>query len=151
MVDVVSKVVRSHLMRGIRSTNTSPERIVRSGLHRHGFRFRLNRKIEAIQPDLVLPRWRVAIFVHGCFWHRHKQCKYAYTPKTKKPFWAAKFQQNIARDVRQSKRLLRKDWRVAVIWECCLRSKIDRLSSLEDVARWIRSDSKRATFGRRPR
>ena len=139
MADIVSSEVRSRMMRGIRSRNTKPERFVRSGLHRAGFRFRLNSQITGIKPDVVLPRWKAAIFVHGCFWHRHAGCRFAYEPKSRQAFWTQKFQQNLARDARQYEQLRKAGWRVFVVWECALRDPVAREKRMALVAKWIKS------------
>ncbi|EIU4785286.1 MULTISPECIES: very short patch repair endonuclease [Pseudomonadaceae] len=117
-MDIVSKEVRSRMMAGIRGSNTSPEMKVRRLLHRHGFRYRLHQKDLPGKPDLVLSRYRVCIFVHGCFWHRHPGCRYATSPKTRLDFWQRKFDQNVARDTRNKAVLLASGWRVIQLWEC---------------------------------
>ena len=111
---------RSWNMGRIKSGNTAPELLVRSILHRAGYRFRLHRKDLPGTPDIVLPRLRVAIFVHGCFWHRHLHCKFAYTPKSRAEFWESKFQSNVARDQRTVRELESLGWAVIVVWECDL-------------------------------
>lgn len=105
-------------MSRIPSKHTAPEVLVRSILHRLGYRFRLHRKDLAGKPDIVLPKYRTAIFVNGCFWHRHRACKYAYTPKTNLAFWQDKFRQNVARDENNRKLLESQGWNVLYIWEC---------------------------------
>lgn len=105
-------------MSRIKSRDTSPERIVRSLLHRMGFRFRLHVSSLPGRPDIVLPRWRQVILVHGCFWHRHKRCKFAYTPKSRLKFWLKKFSDNEKRDLICCRRLRHAGWRVMTIWEC---------------------------------
>lgn len=118
MTDVVSKATRSRMMSGIRGANTSPELIVRKFLFAAGFRYRLHVSRLAGRPDIVLPKLRSVVFVHGCFWHRHPRCKYAYMPKSNVVFWKKKFAANVDRD-RVVKRLLRRaGWRVHVVWEC---------------------------------
>ena len=102
----------------IRGANTKPERLVRSMLHRMGLRFRLHRKDLPGKPDIVLPKHRTVIFVHGCFWHRHRGCRFAYTPKSRVEFWTRKFEQNVERDRRACRVLRRQGWRVITIWEC---------------------------------
>lgn len=109
---------RSEIMSKIRGRDTAPELIVRRIAHRLGFRFRLHRRDLPGRPDLVFPRHQLAIFVHGCFWHRHEGCQYAYTPKTRMTFWTAKFEKNVARDRRSVEALRKLGWRVLVIWEC---------------------------------
>jgi DNA mismatch endonuclease (patch repair protein) len=109
---------RSSLMAKIGAKNTAPEMAVRSEAHRLGLRFRVNVKGLPGTPDLVFPRWKTVLFVHGCFWHRHGNCRRTTTPKSNVHFWAEKFAANVARD-RSVKRQLRKlGWRVVVIWEC---------------------------------
>lgn len=119
-MDILSKKKRSWVMSRIRGENTAPERQVRSLLHGLGYRFRLHRKDLPGRPDIVLPRYRTVIFVHGCFWHRHRGCKYAYKPKSRVAFWQGKFQENLERDRRKTKALKSLGWRVIVVWECGL-------------------------------
>jgi DNA mismatch endonuclease (patch repair protein) len=142
MTDVVPPAVRSRMMGSIRSRDTKPELQVRRYLHASGFRFRLARKDLPGKPDLVLPRWRVAIFVHGCFWHGHSGCRYATLPKTRPEFWASKIAGNSARDVRSVDALLALGWRVAVVWECALRDAHD--STLAILEKTIRSGVQQA-------
>ena len=105
-------------MSGIRSRDTKPERTVRSWLHRNGYRFRINRKDLPGTPDIVLPKYRTVIFVHGCFWHRHEGCKLAYTPKTNIGKWTDKFSKNVERDKTKLKECQQAGWNTVVIWEC---------------------------------
>lgn len=105
-------------MSRIRSKNTKPEVLVRSLLHRMGYRFRLHVSSLPGTPDLVLPKYKTVVFVHGCFWHRHSGCKYSYTPKSRLEFWMRKFEKNIEVDRRAAKELEELGWRVLVIWEC---------------------------------
>lgn len=115
-------------MAGIRGKDTSPERIVRSFLHRAGLRFRTHGPDLPGRPDVVLPRWNTVIFVHGCFWHRHPECRFAATPRSNRRFWLAKFRANIARDERNLKELKADGWRVFTVWECKLTSQsLDKL------------------------
>lgn len=114
-------------MSRIRGRDTRPEKAVRSLLHRMGFRFRLHRRDLPGSPDIVLPRLRTVIFVHGCFWHRHPGCRYAYTPRTRKSFWNAKFAANRARDRRHVRELRSLGWRVVTVWECDVAAS-DRLA-----------------------
>ncbi len=123
MADIVDSRKRSEMMSGIQGRDTAPEILVRRIAHRLGFRFRLYRKDLPGRPDLVFPRFRTVVFVHGCFWHRHHGCKYAYTPKTRGRFWAGKFSQNVARDRSNEKALICLGWRVFVIWECETRNQ----------------------------
>ena len=122
MTDTLSPSQRSEMMSRIRGRDTKPELQVRSILHRMGYRFTLDNRDMPGSPDIVLPRYDVAIFVHGCFWHRHEGCRYATTPKTRRSFWNAKFQANIARDRRGTAALRRDGWRVWTVWECQLRA-----------------------------
>ncbi len=118
MTDIVDSRRRSELMAGIRSRDTAPEIAVRRIAHRMGLRFRLHRKDLPGRPDLVLPKHRLAVFVHGCFWHRHKGCRYASMPKSRVAFWAEKLEANVARDARQQAALSELAWRILVIWQC---------------------------------
>ena len=102
----------------IQSRDTKPEKTVRSILHGLGYRFRLHQKNLPGKPDIVLARYNSVIFVHGCFWHRHKDCKNASNPKTKKKFWEKKFKANIERDIKVKNELKSNGWRVLVVWEC---------------------------------
>jgi DNA mismatch endonuclease, patch repair protein len=121
-MDVHSRATRSRNMAAIRSTNTKPEIRVRSALHALGYRFRLHRKDLPGRPDIVLPRLRTVIFVHGCFWHCHR-CKYgSVVPATRADFWASKRAGNVARDRRNRAALRRAGWRVIVLWECEVRT-----------------------------
>jgi DNA mismatch endonuclease (patch repair protein) len=118
VVDIFSKAKRSEVMSKIRGRNTRPEQTLRSLLHRAGFRFRLHNSRLPGTPDIVLPRYRTVIMVHGCFWHRHPRCRFAYEPKTRVAFWRGKFAENIARDRRVKNALRKLGWRVITIWEC---------------------------------
>ena len=110
-------------MAGIKGRDTKPELAVRRIAHRLGRRFRLHKKNLPGRPDLVFPRHRLAVFVHGCFWHRHDGCRYAYTPKSRIEFWTKKFAQNVARDRKNEEALRNLGWRVLVIWECTTRDE----------------------------
>ena len=105
-------------MAAIKSKNTKPEIAVRKMLHALGYRFRLHRKDLPGSPDIVLPKYKTVIFVHGCFWHRHENCKFASTPKTRKEFWENKFNENMKRDKNNFKELKKLNWNLLVIWEC---------------------------------
>ena len=109
---------RSRNMSAIKSKNTKPEIAVRKLLHSMGYRFRLHRKDLPGSPDIVLPKYKTVIFVHGCFWHRHKDCKYATTPKTREEFWNNKFRSNVERDLEVQENIKNIEWRSVVIWEC---------------------------------
>ena len=116
--DRLSKERRSWNMAQIRGRNTKPEVLVRSVLHRKGFRFRLHGKGLPGRPDIVLPKYRAVIFVHGCFWHRHRGCKNCTTPTNNREFWVAKLEGNAGRDRRHRSALRRIGWRVLTVWEC---------------------------------
>lgn len=121
LADIVDKATRSRMMAGIRGQDTKPERRIRSALHAAGFRYRLHVRSLPGKPDLVLPKFHAVIFVQGCFWHRHEGCSAATTPSSNIEFWREKFEQNIARDVRNIVALRAAGWRVAIIWECAVR------------------------------
>ncbi len=123
MTDIVDKATRSRMMAGIRGENTQPELIVRKYLFNKGFRYRLHNKRLTGKPDLVLPKYRSVVFIHGCFWHRHPGCKYAYTPKSNRVFWKKKLVSNVLRDKEVRKRLRKEGWCVHVIWECQFRER----------------------------
>jgi DNA mismatch endonuclease (patch repair protein) len=114
---------RSANMSKVRGRNTSPEVRVRRVAHRMGLRFRLHREDLPGTPDLVFPKHRLALFVHGCFWHRHPACRRASTPSTRTEFWNTKFAANVTRDERQQAELRSAGWRVLVIWECELKDE----------------------------
>ena len=117
-MDTISEEKRSWNMSRIRGKDTKPEIIVRSMLHKMGYRFRLHRKDLPGTPDIVLPKYKTVIFVHGCFWHRHKGCKYAYTPKSRIKFWKDKFAETVKRDKQHLKQLKENGWEVFIVWEC---------------------------------
>ena len=123
--EVIHKVSeqRSRNMSAIKSKNTKPEIKVRKVLHSMGYRFRLHSKDLPGSPDIVLPKYKTVIFVHGCFWHRHKNCKYASTPKTRQEFWEAKFRENINRDKLNQENLSSKGWKIIIVWECEIKDK----------------------------
>lgn len=116
-MDVVDQATRSRMMSGIRGKNTKPELIVRRFLHRAGLRFRLHANLPG-KPDLILPRYRTAVFVHGCFWHRHEGCRYATTPANNALFWQEKFAGNVRRDAQKKQQLEERGWNVLVTWSC---------------------------------
>lgn len=117
-VDIFTPPKRSQIMAGIRSKNTRPELIVRKVAHSMGLRFRLHRKDLPGSPDLVFPKWKLVVFVHGCFWHRHAGCRLAAQPKTRPEFWQQKFESNVRRDRDMIEQLIGLGWRVEIIWEC---------------------------------
>ena len=139
MADVVDPVTRSRMMSGIGGANTKPELVLRRALHRAGLRFRLHARDLPGRPDVVLPRHRVAIFVHGCFWHRHTGCHWCSTPGSNQHFWAEKFAGNVERDLRTRHELRAASWRVAMVWECALRADYFE-ATVARLIEWIRSD-----------
>lgn len=147
MADVVDTETRSRMMAGIRGRNTKPELALRKELHARGYRYRLHAPDLPGKPDIVLPRHRAVIFVHGCFWHRHPGCSYSTCPKSNEDFWTAKFAKNVERDERARRALLREGWRVALVWECAMRHNAP--SEVADcVERWIASEATTADIGR---
>lgn len=141
MVDFLSPLERSQRMARIRSSNTSPELALRRELHSLGLRFTLNNRKLPGKPDLVFPRHRAIVFVHGCFWHRHPGCNIATTPKSNTPFWQEKFDRNVARDSRVAAELTQLGWRVFVAWECGVQSGVRARETAERLARSIRDQS----------
>jgi DNA mismatch endonuclease (patch repair protein) len=141
MVDIVNPKVRSQMMAGIRGRNTKPEMRVRQALHRRGFRFALTDAHLPGRPDVVLTRWKVAVFVHGCFWHWHG-CSLSKLPGSNSQFWERKLAGNVDRDQLAVLMLVSMGWRVVTIWECALRSAKARASfeaEMDRLAVWIRS------------
>lgn len=138
--DVVTAEVRSRMMAGIRGKDTRPELLIRSALHRAGFRFRLHQASLPGTPDLVLLRYRAAIFVHGCFWHGH-DCHLFRWPATREAFWREKIGRNVARDSQQIADLVQLGWRVAVIRECAIRGRLRHPlpDVVEALSLWLRS------------
>lgn len=126
---------RSRMMSSIRGKNTKPERILRSLLFAKGFRYRLHVRGLPGSPDLVFPKRRAVVFVHGCFWHRHDDCRYTTTPKSNEDFWRKKFQENIARDKLHVEMLQALGWRVAIVWECALKHSEDETA--QAVEEWL--------------
>lgn len=120
-------------MSRIRDRDTEPEKRVRSLLHRMGYRFRLHDRTLPGRPDIVLRRYRTVIFVHGCFWHRHPGCRYAYSPKTRVEFWEAKFAGNVVRDQDAQASLALAGWRVVTVWECETRDLAVLASGLREL------------------
>jgi len=127
VTDRISSARRSWNMSRIKGRNTGPELTLRSLIHRSGFRFRLHARDLPGRPDIVLPRYRTIVFVHGCFWHRHQRCKHATTPSTRQEFWQKKFDANVRRDERNRSNLEAAGWTVVVVWECELESDPERV------------------------
>jgi DNA mismatch endonuclease (patch repair protein) len=122
MADVVDAKTRSQMMSGIKGKNTKPEILVRKALHARGFRFRLHDKKLPGKPDIILPKYKTVIFVHGCFWHKH-DCKYFKWPKTRPDFWRDKIEGNVERDEKHHQQLKELGWNVKIIWECEIKDK----------------------------
>lgn len=135
MTDTLSRKQRSANMSRVRSGDTKPEWILRCGLHRLGFRYRLGNRRLPGRPDLVFPKYQAAVFVHGCYWHRHPGCKDASTPKSNVAFWTAKFAENVERDRRKERELQDLGWRVLVVWECELIECT--VETIRRVALWL--------------
>jgi DNA mismatch endonuclease, patch repair protein len=140
MVDTLSKVERSERMSRIRGKDTKPELALRSAMHRLGFRFRLHGQKLPGRPDLVFPKYRAAVFVHGCFWHRHEGCKIATTPKSNTAYWQAKFNRNVERDARAARDLEAQGWRVFTVWECQVASGEKASQTAAALADTLRSE-----------
>ncbi len=138
MADTISAERRSWNMSRIAGRNTKPELLLRSLLHCAGFRFRLHAKDLPGKPDIVLPKYRIAIFVHGCFWHRHPGCSNATMPSTRTAFWKAKFDGNVERDSRNVAALKEAGWTVLIVWECDLKS--DPQAVVSRLSESIRGD-----------
>ncbi len=142
MTDIVDHATRSRMMSGIRSRHTKPEMLVRSMLHRQGFRFRLHIKQLPGKPDIVLPRYRAAIFVHGCFWHGH-DCPLFRMPRTREDFWRMKINRNRENDDESRDVLLIAGFRVGIVWECSLRGPTKDLYRVsQTLCQWLRSEER---------
>lgn len=142
---VPTSLQRSQMMSRIRAKNTRPELVLRKVLFAAGFRYRLHQRGLPGSPDLVFPKYKAALFVHGCFWHRHGGCRNAATPKTNVGFWTLKFEGNVHRDARNVAALHDAGWRVAVVWECALDRSLDEVR--EKVSNWLLGDDKLLTIG----
>jgi len=129
MADVHDKKTRSFNMSMIKGSNTKPEVIVRKFLHRNGFRYKLNDKTLPGGPDIVLPKYKSVVFVNGCFWHAHKECKYFKIPKTRTEFWEEKLFTNRLRDIKNNELLTTLGWHVFTVWECELKEKLEETLS----------------------
>jgi len=140
-MDDLTKEQRTKNMQHIRSKDTKPEEIVRKFLFSRGFRYRKNDTRYPGKPDIVLPKYKTVIFVHGCFWHQHEGCKYAAVPKTREEYWIPKLKRNTERDKTVKDQLQRSGWRVLVVWECEIRKKADREERLSNLAKLIRGYS----------
>jgi DNA mismatch endonuclease (patch repair protein) len=150
VADVVSPAKRSQMMSGIRGVNTRPEVAVRKLLFGLGYRFRLHRRELPGSPDIVMPGRKVAVFVQGCFWHRHQPCRYSTLPATRQEFWQVKLETNAARDQLAAARLKELGWRTLWVWECALRDSVTRASLPERVRSWIEGDDAFGEVGATP-
>lgn len=139
VADIVDKATRSRMMSGIRGKDTKPERELRRALHRRGLRYRLHARDLPGRPDIVLPRFRAVLLVHGCFWHRHERCSFATTPSSNVAFWMSKFSGTMDRDKRNVRSLLERGWRVGVVWECAIRSSDGAEVVATGIQAWLRS------------
>ncbi len=123
--DIYSKKRRSEIMSLVRSKNTKPEIQVRSRLHKLGYRFAIHRKDLPGHPDIVMPKYKSAIFVHGCFWHQHEGCKKATIPKNNHEFWLKKLRENVERDIKNVSQLEALGWNVIIVWECDIKKDLE--------------------------
>lgn len=139
MTDFLSAAERSERMSRIKSRDTKPEIALRRSLHRLGLRFRLGGAGLPGRPDIVFPKYRTVVFVHGCFWHRHHGCRVASTPKSNTQFWEEKFARNIERDLRVVGDLQFRGWKVVIVWECELGSRDKMAATVARVAKQIAS------------
>ncbi len=139
-MDTVNKNTRSYIMSRVRRKDTGPEITLRSELHRFGLRYRLHDKKLPGSPDLVFPRFRAVIFVHGCYWHSHG-CYRSTVPKTRRKFWTDKFHTNRLRDINAVRLLIQEGWRVLTVWECAISGKTSRSSAsiVQEVKLWLDS------------
>jgi len=124
MTDVHSRDVRSYNMSRIKGKDTKPEMLVRRFLHAHGFRYRLHVKDLPGKPDIVLAKYKTVVFIHGCFWHGHKDCKYYVVPRTRTEWWLNKIDKNINNDIKNKKELKILNWNIIEIWECELKKDV---------------------------
>ena len=143
MVDFLTPLERSERMSRIRSTCTIPEMRLRKALHRLGLRYRVNAKELPGKPDIVFPRYKAVVLVHGCFWHHHEGCRIATTPKSNTTFWAEKFARNVQRDRRNKRALRAHGWSVYVVWECKLSSETKVAKVADSLARKLRDEARR--------
>ena len=139
MADFMTRTQRSKAMSAVRGTETEIERRLRSCLHRKGYRFRKNVKDLPGRPDIVLPKYRSVVFVNGCFWHHHKNCKRYRLPDTRRTFWEKKIGDNVTRDQLQVSELRKKGWQVLLIWECELRDSRIQEKAVEKLITKLKS------------
>lgn len=141
MPDNVDPETRSRIMAAVAGADTTPELTLRRALHSRGLRYRLHNRELPGTPDLTFPRFKAVCFVHGCFWHRHNACHRTTTPATRPEFWQAKFKSNVERDRRAQQALLAEGWRVAIVWECALRTyRKERTTTMLET--WLRGDGR---------
>lgn len=133
MVDNVDTLTRSRIMAAIKSRNTTPELAIRSILHKKGFRFRLHVKEMPGKPDIVFPKYNAVIFINGCFWHGHSNCRFFKLPHTNTEYWENKIIRNQSNDAKALQLLLAKNWRVCIIWECKVRASRKDLTQLAEI------------------
>ena len=145
MADIVDRVTRSRMMSNIRGKNTLPEVRLRKLLHKRGFRYRLHMTTVPGRPDIVLPKHRAVVLVHGCFWHRHAGCRFATNPASNVVFWREKFAGTMKRDARVVAMLQVEGWRIAVVWECAIESKSEQVA--QRLAAWLRSRRRSTEIG----
>ena len=141
MADIYPKVKRSNLMSKISGKETKPEIFVRKLLFSKGYRFRKNDNRYPGKPDIVLPKYKTVVFIHGCFWHHHKNCPKSKLPETRKDFWEKKIKDNVLRDKKNYLALKKTGWRIAVIWECAFKRKDLSNATLGSLLTWIDSDN----------
>lgn len=139
-MDTLSLEARHKNMSHIRSKNTTPEKQIRSALHRAGFRYRICDKRYPGKPDIILPRYYAVIFINGCFWHAHENCPYFVFPKSNQSFWQKKFNRNKERDAENIKYYQEQCWRICVVWECAIRGKnagrkIEKVT--DEIIQWL--------------
>lgn len=139
MANSAAKMSRSEIMSRIGSKDTKPELVVRRGLHAQGYRYRLHNRELPGKPDIVLSKFRAVIFVHGCFWHAHENCKFFTLPKSNTAFWQQKLRGNRDRDQLSQRRLNESGWRVMIVWECATR-KLPTDSVIDAISKWLLSD-----------
>lgn len=137
MADIVDRTTRSRMMSGIQGKNTQPELVLRRALHRKGFRYRLHVAGLPGRPDIVFPKFHAVIQVHGCFWHRHKGCRFCTHPASNSLFWRKKFSQTIKRDRNKTNELLEAGWKVAIVWGCALEGESVNVTA-KTLSVWLR-------------
>lgn len=137
MTDFMTPNQRSQAMSKVRGCNTKPEKMIRSHLHRQGFRFRINSLNLPGKPDIVLKKYDAIIFIHGCFWHNHKGCKKSKLPDTRKEFWENKIAATVLRDQRNISDLTKQGWRIAIVWECGTKNKHYLEKNIKKLSKWI--------------